>query len=272
MMRYGILISKKDVAGMNIFNHLVSDFGFKKTAEIVISNPIYEKEGVKLILSDEDSLFSGEVAEALDVDIVIFATRHQSSEKKPCFSCHVPGNWDNADYGGEEGRVCIAPGNLLKKFYLKLKKNNNLEGFETTLECTHHGPLISKPCVFVEIGSCEEDWKRKEAGMIIAKTIMDVLALDISDEKSIFGIGGPHYCNNFNKLIERTEYAVGHIMPKYMLSKFTSKLLDEGLKKNLEDVDLVVLDWKGLGAEKNNVISILDENQIKYDRIKNLLK
>ena len=31
--------------------------------------------------------------------------------------------------------------------------------YKLTLECTHHGPLIEKPCVFIEIGSTETEWE-----------------------------------------------------------------------------------------------------------------
>lgn len=271
-MEYCIIVSKKDIAGMNIFDCLVSEFEFLKTEDKILGNSVYSRGRVSLIQSDEDSLFSGELAEQVDADTIIFATRHQSAEKKPCLSCHVPGNWSSADYGGEEGKVCIAPGSLLKEFYLRLKANNNLDGFETTLECTHHGPLITKPCIFVEIGSCEDDWKRKDAGMIIAKTISDVLFLDVPEYKVVFGVGGPHYCNNFNKLNERTEYAVGHVCPKYMIGKFSAELLSEALEKNLEKVELIAIDWKGLGADKDKVMSLIESSGIKYDRIKNLLK
>ena len=43
------------------------------------------------------------------------------------------------------------------------------------MEATHHGPLIDKPCVFIEIGSSETDYTNRRAGFIIAKTIYETV-------------------------------------------------------------------------------------------------
>ncbi|XP_048618224.1 D-aminoacyl-tRNA deacylase-like [Brassica napus] len=40
--------------------------------------------------------------------------------------------------------------------------------FEITLEGTHHGPITSKPTMFLENGSTEEYWKRQDAAQVMA--------------------------------------------------------------------------------------------------------
>ena len=78
---------------------------------------------------------------------------------------------------------------------------------ELTMEATHHGPFVDKPAVFVEIGSTEKEWNDKNNGKIIAETIMSGLNDENENYKIAVGIGGGHYCNNFNKLVLRTDIA-----------------------------------------------------------------
>ncbi|MGM5482635.1 MAG: D-aminoacyl-tRNA deacylase [Nanobdellota archaeon] len=248
---YSVIISEKDLAGMNIFEHLKG----------------FPKENFELIKINKDTLDADNIK--TKGEIVIFATRHVSKEKRPCFCVHTPGNWSTAKMGGKDNELCMSFASLQREFYLELVKNNTLD-FDVTMEATHHGPLIDKPCLFVEIGSSEVEWKNQDSGKIIAHTINQVLKRKIPNKTAIVGIGGPHYCNNFNKLLERTEYAVGHVCPKYMLQDFNSEILKQAIDKTYEGSSLVVLDWKGLGNYKQNVLSIVEKLGINYKKIKDL--
>ncbi len=90
--------------------------------------------------------------------------------------------------------------------------------------------------------------------------------------KTAIGIGGPHYCNNFNKLSESKSIAFGHICPKYHLDRLNEDLIRQALEKSREKVDMVVLDWKGLGGEKQRVVGILGKFSIPIERADKLLK
>ena len=146
---------------------------------------------------------------------------------------------------------------MLKTLFLELNESGKNSGYELTLEATHHGPYMHKPSVFVEVGSTELEWNDKENGKILANTIMNALKKEVSDQKIAIGIGGPHYCANFNKLLLRSNYAVSHICPKYHLSNLTEELVKEAIENTNEKVDRVMLDWKGLGTEKQRIIKIL---------------
>jgi D-tyrosyl-tRNA(Tyr) deacylase len=69
-----------------------------------------------------------------------------------------------------------------------------------------------------------------------------------------------------------SDYAVGHICPKHMLGNLDSKLLKQAVEKNGSRFSMVVLDWKGLGAEKARIVSLLDDLGIKYERYQRLSK
>ncbi len=152
-----------------------------------------------------------------------------------------------------------------------MKKLNNLEDFEVTLECTHHGPYLEKPAMFIEIGSSLQQWQNKEAGKIIANAIINILKKE-NNYKTAFGIGGPHYCNNFNKIMERSDIAVGHICPKHMLQFLNKEMILQAIEKIKEKTDFVLLDWKGLGTEKARIAGLLDEMNIKHKRTNKILE
>jgi D-aminoacyl-tRNA deacylase len=213
-------------------------------------------------------VFAEEIDKKIDGDFFIFATRHQSREEVHSLSCHTPGNWGKADFGGSDRELGISSAIMLKKAYLELKKySSEVPDHEITLEVTHHGPLINKPCMFIEIGSTQKQWENKKAGEIIANVIISIInSPELNGQKIAFGIGGPHYCSNFNKILERTDIAIGHICPKYALSNLDEEMIKKAIFRTKEKVELVLLDWKGLGTEKQKIVDILKKLGIEYKR------
>ena len=147
-MNFAVVSSRKDIAGMNI-------------AGFVHNLQIYFCEG--------DIIHAEDICKQVSEDFIIFASRHKGAQEK-ILSLHAPGNWRDAKFGGMAGKVCKTSARILKVFFQELNKNIP-EGWQATLECTHHGPYIEKPCLFIEIGSNEKDWKDKEAAKAIATTI-----------------------------------------------------------------------------------------------------
>jgi D-aminoacyl-tRNA deacylase len=255
-MKYLIVASKLDFAGMNITNQLTQfgQFDFYFVNDEVIYDKNIDKEKINKF------------------DFIIFASKHQSEKKEKTLSVHSPGNWRDAEYGGERGRVCPSSAILQKQLFKKLSFNADffhLKNYQLTLEATHHGPLIEKPCVFIEIGSTENEWRDRKAGFIIAKTIADTIAefKENPYNEIAVGIGGPHYCPNFNKLQLGSNVAFSHIIPEYALP-LTEEMIQEAISKTTEEVDFVVLDWKGIGRvdSREEIIRILDKLYIRYKR------
>lgn len=264
-MRFGIIYSEKDLAGVNIINQLKS---------------ISFSPQILIIKLKKETIFSKNLniksfPKLRNLDFVIFASKHESEKKTLALCLHIPGNWRDAKFGGKSGEVCLTSAFVLKYLFKELNKNAKIikEKFEITLEATHHGPLINIPCCFIEIGSCEKQWKDPFLGKILAKTI---LSLQNFNEKKVqeeikkyiptVGIGGPHYCPNFNKIQLKTKYAISHIIPKYVLP-LTSKMLKQAESKTKEQIERVLLDWKGLGKYKQKTKELLDEFGLKYEKI-----
>lgn len=269
--KYLVVASKLDKAGINITTQL-SQFRQNPLFSSPENKPVFD-----FYLVEDEMIYT----ENLDFekinkyDFVIFASKHSTSseEKQKTLSVHTPGNFRDANMGGISGKVCPASALFNKFLFCKLNekvKEHDLNDFNVTMEATHHGPLIEKPCVFIEIGSTEMEWKNLRAGFVVAKTIQETIEqFEFNPYREIaVGIGGPHYCPGFNKLQADSNVAFSHIIPGYVLPASEEMIL-EAIKKTIEEnFDFVVLDWKGLGsAEARQIlINALDKNYISWKK------
>ena len=272
-MNFAIITTRLDPASMSIREHLIKDFSFKETDGYFDGSSVYIKENIKLYTLQEGLLHQEHIDEKVDEDILIFASKHSSKEKVPALTCHVTGNWGTAEHGGKDHHLSMCSARLLKSAFLALSELGKDLPYEKTLETTHHGPLLSKkPSIFIEIGSSEEEWKNPIAAEIIAKAIMQVIVqvieIPVQKYKVALGFGGTHYASNFNKVLLRTDIALSHICPKHHLEHLSQELVDEAIRKTAEKVDLAVLDWKGLGKYKPQMLQILDRSGLTYIKIR----
>jgi D-aminoacyl-tRNA deacylase len=265
MINYAVIYSSKDEAGVNIAEQL-GKFFLPQVPIIEVSKESVYNENI----DEKDERLK-------KAEFIIFATKHQSKAGEKSLSLHAPGNWRNADFGGKVGKVCSTSALALKFLFQKLNENAKQANYEhkVTLECTHHGPLISKPCCFIELGSSPEGWKDKKGAEIVAKTISDFQNFQENRSiKSTIGVGGPHYCPNFNKIqLNAQEYAMGHIIPEYALP-LTESILKEALEKTKENPDLIIVDWKGCGnsESRQKVIAVIEKLGMKYERTEKIEK
>ena len=144
--KYLIVASKKDRAGINITTQLSQ----------------FPRDNFNFYLVEDHAIFT----ENLDLekinkyDLIIFASRHRSEKGEKTLSVHAPGNWREARFGGEPEKVSRSSALFQKQLFERLNENVKEyrlnEKYQVTSECTHHGPLLDKPCVFIEIGSGPE--------------------------------------------------------------------------------------------------------------------
>lgn len=259
---YLIVASKTDPAGVNITTQL-SQFG-----------------EYKFYLTQEDIIHTRnlDLNKINQYDFIIFASCHKSEKKEKTLCIHTPGNWHEAKQGGVSGKVCKTSALFSKFLFEKLNKTakeHNFDKYKITMEGTHHGPLIEKPCIFIEIGSNLEEWKDNRAGFILAKTIHNTIRefKENPYHEIAFAIGGPHYCPNFNKVQLNSNVAISHVIPQYALP-LTEEMIKEAISKTEEEIDFAVLDWKGLGKseERKKVLEILDKHYISYKKTSEVRK
>lgn len=247
-----IIASKKDLAGMNIIENL---------------KLLNCKIPIKII--EEDLITAENIDKNLDADFIIFASKHKSQKENKTLSIHSIGNFQEAEYGGKPKTLSPSSAIINKHFFQNLEKNNNSD-YQITLEATHHGPFIETPSLFIEIGSTKNQWQDKEAGKIIAKTIIEsVKSFREKNYEVAICIGGPHYCPNFNEIQLGEKFAISHVMPEHALP-LTDELLNELVEKTVEKIDCFILDWKGLGKveQRNNVFTLLEKSGKKILRTK----
>ena len=233
-MDVAIISSSKDPAGLNIRNSLIELFEFEKIEEKFGSNDVFEHSKIsnkiiKSYLIEGDLIFSEDIDRKIDADVFVFASKHRSKENTKSFAVHPIGNWNKAEFGGQEKKLCPSSAVLLKNLFIELNNSAKYSGYELTMEATHHGPYAEKPSVFCEIGSTEKEWNDKENGKTMAKAIIEGLKNENKNYKIAVGIGGPHYCSNFNKVALRTDIAFSHFCPKYRLDKLNEGLMRQSI-------------------------------------------
>ena len=265
-MNIAIISSSKDPAGVNIRNSLIELFKFEIIDDKFDGNDVFQYKNIKSYLINDDLIHSENIDRKINADILVFASKHRSKENTQSFAVHPIGNWNNAELGGKEKTLCNSSVVLLKNLFVELNENAKNSGYEITLEATHHGPFVETPSVFVEIGSTEKEWSDLLNGEIIAKTIMNGLKNENANYKTAVGIGGPHYCSNFNKVMLRTDIALSHICPKHHLQNLDEHLIKQSIEKTKEKVDFILLDWKGLGTEKQRILEMLKNLGLEIKR------
>ena len=267
--KYLIVASKLDKAGINITTHLS-----QYRENLLLTGMKKDAVGFDFYLVDEEIIYTKnlDLDKINQYDFIIFASRHKSSQNEKTLSIHAPGNFRTADFGGQPGKLSETSALFQKFFFEKLNekaKEHNLDRYKITLECTHHGPLIEKPCLFVEIGSTETEWADRKAGFVLAKAIRESM---MEFEKNPYhevaiAIGGPHYCPNFNKIQLNSNVAISHVIPQYALP-LTTDMVEEAMEKTQEEIDFAVLDWKGLGTseQRQDTLDILDTLYVSYKK------
>ncbi len=253
--KFLIVGSKFDAASRNILMNLMDLGNFKYH---IINGDMLKTENLNFEKINQ-------------FDFVIFASKHKSEKKEKTLTIHAPGNWKEIWGGGKSRRVCPSSA-LFQKHLFKILNKNKEESelkYKVSMEVTHHGPLIERPCVFIEIGGSEEEWKDRRASFVIAKTIREAIETwkENPYREIAVGIGGPHYCQSFNKIQLNSNVALSHIIPKYVFP-ISEEIILEAINKTVEEVDFVLLDWKGLGKaeERDRILEILDKNYISWKK------
>ncbi len=269
-----ILTSQDDLASLNIREKLLSMDGWKKIG-MFQNFPVYRNERFYMVHIKGPKIYAERVDEeirrrlGIEFDNIIVASKHRSAAEIRSLTVHPIGNWGPAQYGGEEGKVVITNPHLMTQALRLLKRNNNLAEYTVSFEATHHGPYLTTPTFFIEIGSNEDEWRDDRAGEIIARTIME-----LKEEKGIplVGIGGGHYVPRITDIALGYRVSFGHMIPAYAI-----EYLDEEKLRMACDMTPgcqgVYVHKKGLkGEQRRKVSSLLESLGIKSFSSKELEK
>ncbi len=258
-----VIMSKADVAGMNIRDHLLSMLDFEKRRFDDITIHYGEKFHLaeikeRLIYADHVDLRLKKYAE---FDRIIFASRHSSKDARKIFSVHVSGNIGTADYGGKVYSLAKPDPFTMKNYVLTLKeKLHRKPEFQFTMEVTHHGPSeISIPSAFYEIGSTEEEWKDEEAAEIVAESIIESIESDRWDWDVAVGVGGTHYAPRQTEIILSTTFTFAHNFAKYTFDYLSEDFICEAL--DISGTNTIIIDEKSTTSKVKSMLNRISENR-----------
>jgi D-aminoacyl-tRNA deacylase len=270
-----IVHSKKDIAGTNISNHILQNYPFHKTNQTFQTNPTYqakinEKQITHITLTEEATNAQTLPENFPTAQLIVFISRHSSQSGTPTLSVHTPGNLGTAELGGIPKTVSISPASAMQtalKALNRLKHDHNLE-YQVSYECTHHGPSLNTPTMFVELGSSEKQWSDQTAANTVAQATMEAITnFENPQAQASIGIGGTHYNQKFTKLSLENQAVFSHMIPKYAISNLDTQIIKHCIKQTHEQVKGAILDWKGIKSEdKPKLITLLQETGLPYTK------
>ncbi len=265
---------------MTIRKAILELYPFKETELEFEANQAYELShaghetntgrSVFLYTTETRSINCENIDKKIDADLFIFATKHEAKSGIPSLSLHTQGNWGRAEMGGSEKQIGISPALYLKEAMIKLEElgaGMKAEGYDIIQECTHHGPYLEKPSMFIEIGSSETQWLDIEPGKVIAKVIYHLATKEPPKCRTAVGLGGPHYTPNFKKIILGTDIAIGHVCPKYNLANLDREMLEQAIERTTPRPELIILDWKGMDS-REKVMELLKTTSLEIKKTK----
>jgi D-tyrosyl-tRNA(Tyr) deacylase len=241
-----IVTSSEDIASMNIRERLLSlaewaEAGTFAGAEVLVHDLL------RMILIDRPHL------EADDLDVkfgdshgtppklVVFASRHRSQSGKATLTVHPIGNYGSADYGGKPATLVPSAPREMTFALSRLRHHGAGLPYEISYEATHHGPSLSTPTFYIEIGSDETKWPDPKAAEAIAKTILELndfkngagIAVGAPAPPIAVGIGGGHYAPRHTDAALAGLASFGHIVPNHALEEEPERRLEMALEKTL---------------------------------------
>ena len=268
-----IVASTKDVAGMNIAQQILEHYGFERLSEVFHENPVYLKRvhdrEVRLLFVKEEPVYTQFITDFFTPQLLVFISQHSSMSGIPTLSVHTPGNLAEAELGGISRKVSVSPASAMRDALLemaKMKEEMKLD-YQVSYECTHHGPSLDVPTMFVELGSSQKQWKDLRAAEAVAHATMAAVSKQ-STYPAAMGIGGPHYGEKFTRIALNTSTAFGHIIPKYAIPRVDPEMIRQCVKRTLENVKSAILDWKRIrGVDKTRLMATLKEIGVNIEKV-----
>lgn len=251
---------ESDPAGSNMAHFISKDM--KQVGDI------FHGKNFDLVMIHTPAISADWLEEKYHYDGYIFLSKHASETGKLALTCHSTGNFSGALFGGFERQVAIPHPHVQKSYIQSLwKRRRGFSEFEITIEATHHGPTaLSKPTLFIEVGTTQEQWNDKALCESVARIVKDVLSTPQKRYDVGICFGGTHYPTKFTKMLLEGPYALGTVMPKHALEFLDEALFSHIIQRNSE-AKFGILDWSSLGKEKQKVVNFLETTDLEVIKI-----
>jgi len=224
-----IVTSSEDPASMNIRARLLEKPGWTERG-VFGDHPVLAKDDFRMVQVDrihlDEDYIDDRVVEKTQepVEVIIFASRHRAESRIPTLTVHSIGNYASADFGGKPGTLCRSSPQLMTAALRGLASRAKGMGFNISFETTHHGPIVSSPAFYIEIGSYEELWGREDAAEAIAETILNAKA---ESHPVVLGVGGGHYAPRYTEIALSRKVSFGHMAANYALAALNASMIQQ---------------------------------------------
>jgi D-aminoacyl-tRNA deacylase len=250
-----LIAYQDDPAGHNMAKFL--------SKEMTLDDDIFHGKYYDVAVIPTPAISADWLEEKYDYDGFVFLSKHAAESGVLALTCHSTGNFSDAKFGGNARQVSIPKPDLQKTYLQTLKKNQSqFSEFQITIEATHHGPTaLSKPSIFIEIGTTEKQWTDVSLCNSVATLVHQVMSQPIKEHPVAICFGGSHYPAKFTDELLEGAYSLGTVMPKHALTFLDEELFSHILAKN-NMAKTALLDWKGLGPYKKKVLELLKSTDL----------
>ena len=199
----------------------------------------------------------------IKVDDIVVLSRHSSSSGKPTLTVHPIGNYKGNDMGGKAETLVKADPHLMSATLRRMSVLNKDPVYSVSFEVTHHGPFVSVPTMYIEIGSDGSHWGDEAAAEVLVDSL---LSADEKEYPVVIGIGGGHYAPRFTDLVLSSKVDMGHMIPNYQLQGSSDEDIARMIRSAAEasGTELVYVHRNSMkGAEERMINSIIDSLGLK---------
>ncbi|NYT12660.1 MAG: transposase [Methanomassiliicoccales archaeon] len=231
-----LVCSEADDASVNIRDRILEMKDFLHEGDFD-GHPVLRFDDMVMVTIRDLHIFAEDIdlkiSERLNIEpkVLIFLSRHRAASGIPTLTVHPIGNHGDADFGGRERTLVPASPHLMTSMLRCLTKEAANLDYQVSFEVTHHGPHLSSPAIYIEIGSDESMWDDRNAAAAIART---VLHAGVERYPSVIGIGGGHYAPRFTEIALTRQVSFGHMVPNYALKGSDSSSIKEIILRALE--------------------------------------
>jgi len=229
---------------------------------------IYRGKYFDLLIIPTPAISADWLEEKFSYDGFVFLSKHAAESGVLALTCHSTGNFSEATFGGNNRQVAIPHPHIQKSYLQKLWQNrNDFSEFQITIEATHHGPTnLNKPSIFIEIGTTEKQWNDSILCNSIAKIVVEIMKSEQKTNPVAICFGGTHYPDKFTNELIHGKFALGTVIPKHALDFLDEELFSHILYRN-NMAKTALLDWGGLGQNKQKVLDMLNNTNLEVIRL-----
>ena len=251
---------RDDPAGYNMAKFL--------SQKMTLDGEIYRGKCYDLLLIPTPAISADWLQEKYDYDGFVFLSKHAAESRVLALTCHSTGNFSEAKFGGNPKQMAIPHPFIQKKYLQTLWENKSqFSDFQITIEATHHGPTaLTKPTIFIEIGTTEKQWTDVSLCYSVAVLVHTVMSQSISPSPMAICFGGTHYPDKFTKELISGKFSLGTVVPKHALDNVDKNLFLHILEQN-KTAKAALLDWGGLGPNKQKIIDFLGETNLEVIKL-----